>query len=579
MRDEPIEAPNEPRSGLSELRRDLALAVRALGASFRPRDLRRTLLAFTAFSIFEWAGFIALMVYAFEDGGTTMVGVVSLALLIPAALFAPLGSVLGDRFRRERVFLLAEIALALACLATAVVMLASAAPLLVYVTAAAAGWILSLIRPVQGALLPWIVDDPAELTSAYTASGVIESVCVFLGPAVATTGFLVAEAMDVSGPGLVFAILAGLLAIGAVLVAGIGRTPPPEPSDDRSFIRELSAGVRYLGSDRRPRLLVVLYGLGSLVEGFVDTLIVVLAFEVLGSGQAGVGALNTALGVGGVVGATIALVAGARERLSPSLRLGTALYGLPLVAAGAAPGLAPLWFGASGCGSVLVDVSCRTMLQRLVPDEKLTRVYGVLESSYLAGEGVGAFIAAVLVTIVGGEWTLVIAGALLPVAGFVARRGIDAVDVGPRVPAEDLELLRGTPIFEPLPRTVLERVARNSVHSSVRAATVVIREGDVGDRFYIVASGRAEVATDGRHVATLGPGDYVGEIALLRDVPRTATVTALEDSRLLTLEREEFLRAVTGHETARTTAHSAAQGRLEELDAARSDEGGPPTAG
>jgi MFS family permease len=580
MGDERTAARNEPRSSVSELRRDLSLSVRALAASFRTPDLRRTLLAFTAFSIFEWAGFIALMVFAFEDGGTAMVGFVSLVLLIPAAAIAPFGSVLGDRFRRELVFLLAEIALAVACLATAVVMLTGAAPLVVYLVASAAGWILTLIRPVQGALLPWIVADPAELTSAYTASGVIESVCVFIGPAVATAGFVIAEATDVSGPGLVFAILAGLLAVGAVLVARIGRTPSPEPSgDDHSFTREVSAGIRYLGSDRRPRLLVTLYGLGSLLEGFSDTLIVVLAFEVLGTGQAGVGALNTALGVGGIVGAAIALVAGARERLSPSLRTGTALYGLPVVAAGVAPGLAPLWFGVSGCGSVLVDVSCRTMLQRLVPDEKLTRVYGILESSYLAGEGIGAFVAAVLVTIVGGEWTLVIAGALLPIAGFVTRRGIDAVDVGPRVPAEDLELLRGTPIFEPLPATVLERVARNSVHSSVPAETVVIREGDVGDRFYVVASGEAEVTTAGRRVSVLRSGDYAGEIALLRDVPRTATVTTLTEARLLTLEREEFLRAITGHEAANATAHSAASGRLEELDAARSDENGPAAAG
>src|SRR5262245_17670722 len=191
MGNERTEAPNGTGAGLSELRRDLALSVHALGASFRKPDLRRTLLAFTAFSIFEWAGFIAVVVYAFEDGGTAMVGVISLVLLIPAALFAPLGSVLGDRFRRERGFLLAETALAIACLATAVAMLADAAPPVAYLAASATGWILSLVRPVQGALLLWIVDDPTELTSAYTASGVIESVCVFLGPAVATVGFVV----------------------------------------------------------------------------------------------------------------------------------------------------------------------------------------------------------------------------------------------------------------------------------------------------------------------------------------------------------------------------------------------------
>ena len=160
------------------------------------------------------------MVYAFEDGGTAMVGVISLVLLIPAAMFAPIGSVLGDRFRRER--LPARGGDWRSRASSPPSPCSRTRPRSSSTCRRASGWILSLIRPVQGALLPWIVDDPAELTSAYTASGVIESVSVFLGPAVATAGFVVAEAMDVSGPGLVFAILAALLAIGAVLVAGIG---------------------------------------------------------------------------------------------------------------------------------------------------------------------------------------------------------------------------------------------------------------------------------------------------------------------------------------------------------------------
>jgi MFS family permease len=563
------------RSGLTELRVDLGLSLRALAASFRNRDLRRALLALTAFSICEWASFIALMVFAFGEGGTRLVGVVSLVQLIPAALIAPLGSVLGDRFRRERVYLLAEVALSIACVLAAVAALTGSPPLVVFAAGCSLGWILTLVRPVHGALLPWIVEEPAELTSAYTASGVIESVCVFLGPAVATAGFVIAGAVGVSGPGVVYGVLGGLLVIGSLLVAGIRRTPVPEPADrDHAFVREVGAGFGYLRSDRRPRLLVVLLGMGMFVLGFVDTLIVVLAFEVLGAGASGVGALNAAVGVGGIVGAAIAVVAGTRERLSPALRTGTVLYGLPLIAMGAAPGLSPVLLGASGCGGVLLDVSGRTMLQRLVPDEKLTRVYGVLESAYMGAEGLGAFVGAVLVGVVGTRWTLVIAGSLLPIVGFLARHRMQAIDVGARVPSEDLALLRRTPIFRPLPPAMLERVARNSVHSDVRSGAVLITEGDVGDRFYVVASGRAEVATAGRRVAVLGPGDYVGEIALLRDVPRTATVTALEDSRLLTVERDEFLRAVTGHETAHATARSAASGRLEELDAARSDDAG-----
>jgi MFS family permease len=577
MGDESTQAPNQSRSGLSELRRDLALSLRALAASFRNPDMGRALLALTAFSICEWASFIALIVFAFGEGGTRLVGIISLAQLIPAAIIAPLGSVLGDRFRRERVYLLAEIALSVACVLAALAALNGSPPLIVFAAGCTLGWILTLVRPVHGALLPWIVREPAELTSAYTASGVIESVCVFLGPAVATLGFAIAGALGVSGPGVVYGLLGGLLVVGVLLLAGMSRTPKPDPVRDHSLAREVGAGFAYLRSDHRPRLLVVLLGLGMFVLGFIDTLIVVLAFEILGAGQSGVGALNAAMGIGGILGAAIALVAGTRERLSPALRTGAVLYGVPLVTMGALPGLAPVLLGTSGCGGVLLDVSGRTMLQRLVPDEKLTRVYGVLESAYMGAEGIGAFAGAVLVGLVGTRWTLVIAGSLLPLAALIVRRGMQAIDVGARVPTEDLALLRATPIFEPLAPSVLERIARNSVHSDVPAGTVIIREGDVGDRFYIVASGRAEVATGGRRVAILGPGDYVGEIALLRDVPRTATVTSLSDARLLTLEREEFLRAVTGHETAHATARSAASGRLEELDAARWQDGDPPT--
>jgi signal-transduction protein with cAMP-binding, CBS, and nucleotidyltransferase domain len=183
----------------------------------------------------------------------------------------------------------------------------------------------------------------------------------------------------------------------------------------------------------------------------------------------------------------------------------------------------------------------------------------------MGSEGLGAFAGAALVASLGTPWTFVIAGAIVPVVCLALRRGLRAVDVGARVPAEDLALLRTTSLFEPLPPSALERLARNSVPVVVSAGTVVIREGDVGDRLYVIAEGHADVTTSGNHVATLGPGDHVGEIALLRDVPRTATVTASTPVRLLSLERDVFLRTMTGHEPAHAAAHSAAEDRLHEL--------------
>lgn len=557
-------------SAFAEIRSDLALSLRALGSTFDNANLRRSLIGLTAFSICEWGGYIALIVFAFDQGGTQMVGVISLVQLIPAAFIAPLGSALGDRFRRERVLLMAESGLAITSAITAVAALAEAPAVVVYASGCSVGYILTLVRPTHGALLPWISRDPSELTSAYTASGLIESSCVLLGPALVTAAFALSTALEVSGPGVAYAAMALLLIVGAISISRIRVEREPEepaPAGPRTRLAtELSAGFRYVWSDPRPRLVVGLLGMGALVLGFVDALILVIAFDLLDGGQTQVGLLNSALGVGGILGASIALVAGSRERLFPSFRAGVTTYGAALIGIAALPTAAPVLLAASGAGATLGDITGRTMLQRLIPDEKLTRSFGVLESAYMWWEGIGAFVGATLAAAVGARWTVLLAGSLLPAAGFAVRRRLKSVDVGARIQADDLALLRRTTIFAPLPPPALERIARNCVAQVLPAGATVIRQGDAGDRFFVVASGELAVTADGREVARHGPGGYVGEIALLQDVPRTATVTTLTEARLLSLERDEFLRAVTGHAPAREAADAVATERLAELE-------------
>ena len=213
--------PAEPTSAISEIRRDLAVSARALVASFRNPDLARAQLALVAFSICEWASFIALMVFAFDQGGAAAVGIISLIQLIPAAIIAPLGSVLGDRFPREKVFMLAEASMSVACVLAAVAALLDAPSIVIYAAACSVGWLLTLVRPTHGALLPWLARDPTELTTAYTAAGLIESGCVLLGPLIATAFFALGSALGVAGVGLVYAALAVLLGVGAVLLSGV----------------------------------------------------------------------------------------------------------------------------------------------------------------------------------------------------------------------------------------------------------------------------------------------------------------------------------------------------------------------
>ncbi|HEX5949710.1 MAG TPA: MFS transporter [Actinomycetota bacterium] len=553
----------EDPAAWAEIRRDLATSARAFVDSFRSRELARAQTAYLAFTLTEWGAFIALVVYAFQDGGMQLVGFVALLQQIPAAAVASFGSVLGDRYDRRRVLVLVFVALTTVTLAAGVAMVAEAPGPVAYVLAASSGWVLTLVRPTYSALLPWIVRSPRELTTSYAATGLITSVSIFVGPMLVGAVLAVGEGGSVSGPGLAYLTLGGILLVGTFLVARMratNRSEGDEP-EERFQLRELGAGFRYTFGDRRRRLLVGLIGGSTFLLGTIDTLIVVLAFDLLGTGDAGVGFLNAALGVGAMVGASVAMVAGQRPRLFPSFRAGLLSSGTPIALIAAAPALGPPMLAVAGGGMTLLDVTGVTMLQRVVPDDKLSRTYGVLETLYMATEGIGAFLAALAVGWVGPRWTLLVAGALLPVAGFLVRRRLASLDVGVRVPSHEMAVLRDTDLFGPLPPTALERVSRNVVPIHVSAGDVVIREGDRGDRFYVIERGRARVTTRNAPVGELGPGGYFGEVALLYDQPRNATVTAETDLTLFVLERDEFLRIVTGHDAVGTLARRTADAR------------------
>ncbi len=551
---------------------DVRTSLTALGSSFRSPDIAKALAAYLAFTITEWAAFIALIVYAYHDGGSVMVGLVSLLQLIPAAILAPIGSVLGDRHRRERVLIFAYASLAATTALAALALLTEAPPPLVYAAGTSAGWMITLVRPTHASLLPRLARTPEELSSAYAATGVLESASALLGPLLAG-GLMSLAPGSLSGPGVVDAALAVLLLLGTVSVATIRIRTEPAHGGGNSGVRvvatEAVVGIRAVARDRRSLLLVTTMGLAMVQLGFVDVLIVVLAFDILGTGEAGVGFLTASIGVGAVVGATLAIPVAIRWRSSRSFRWGVSWSGLSIAGIAVQPALAGVFLAMSGAGGALADVNGRVMLQRLIPDKQLSRAFGVLESLYMAGEGIGSFLASLLVVALGPRWTLVIAGVLLPTAALLGRRALIALDVGVRIPSEEIALLRSTRFFAPLPTPMLERLARNLIPISVPNGSVVITQGDAGDRFYAIVEGAMDVLEGGRRVTTLGPGGSFGEIALIRDVPRTATVVATTESKLMALDRDEFLRAITGHEAAADAAYGVATERLDELESRR----------
>jgi hypothetical protein len=313
------------------------------------------------------------------------------------------------------------------------------------------------------------------------------------------------------------------------------------------------------------RALVFLLCMQTLVAGALNVLIVVTALQLLDLGEGGVGYLNSAVGVGGLVGAVLAAVLISR-RLSANFLLGIMLWGLPIALIGVFPETVPalVFLALIGLGNTLVDVSAFTLLQRAVPDEVLARVFGAVQALWVGTIGIGAILAPALIEAVGIERALIVTGALLPALALLLSRRLAALDALP-VPETELALLRGIDLFKPLPAPVLESLAQSLVPVRVEAGREVFRQGELGDRFYIVAAGEVEIVSDGRVVAVTGPGGYFGEIALLRDVPRTATVRARGEVDLRALERDDFIGAVTGHAASSETADAVVATRLSSL--------------
>jgi MFS family permease len=293
-------------------------------------------------------------------------------------------------------------------------------------------------------------------------------------------------------------------------------------------------------------------------------LLVVTALRILHLGASGVGYLNSAVGVGALAGTALLVGLIATSRLAALFGLGILLWGLPLMLLGIRPSVAAalLCFGVLGVGNTLTDVAGLTLLQRASPDEVRARVFGVLESVFLATIGVGAILAPLLAAAFGSRGALIAAGGALSILTLLFWRPLGSLDAIAAAPESQLELLRGIAIFAPLPLMTLEQLDARLTRTRVAAGDAVFHRGDPGDRFYVIGAGEAEVAVDGGPPVSLRRGDYFGEIALLRDVPRTATVTARTELELFALERDVFIAAVTGHAPSAIAADAVIVSRL-----------------
>lgn len=534
-------------------------AVTALRTTLDDPELRRLTVAWFTVIAGKWAFLVSTLVAAYEAGGTVAVGLLGLARFLVPTLIAPFAGLPTVRWRPEAVLRTVNATRTASIgLAVAVVALDLPIQLLFLVVAIEAG-VGAFSRPLHMALLPAVARTPAQLIAANVTSSAAEGLGTFVGPALA--GLL----LIASGPlGATLAVLAiyavGVAAIARLHVPAVGRSD----TSARAVLGQLSAGVSALAALPGPRFIVLGLGLQTFVRGLLTVLVVVAAIELLGMGEAGVGALNAAMGLGGLLGAAVAITLAGRERLSPAFGLALAGWGAPIAVIGLVvhPLVALGALFAIGVSNALIDVSGFTLIQRMTPNASRIAVLGLIDSVANGGVAIGGIVAPILIEMLGIRGALIASGLILPIVAVLFSPVLRGMAEGGVGGARRVELIRGEPLFAPLSLATVEHLAAALTPVAFADGAWIMREGEAGHEYILIEAGAAEVSLEGRPVRSLGPGGGAGEIALMRDVPRTASVRAVGPVTAFSLDRADFLEAVTGHAVSRAAATSRVENRL-----------------
>jgi hypothetical protein len=495
-----------------------------------------------------------------------------LVQLIPCIALGPLLGALADRRRPSRMLCAGYGMQALSMGAVAVAIGLGAPPVVVFVLAPFTALAFTVTRPPQAALLPAIVRTPDQLTAANVMTGWTDAAAALFGPV--TAGILLAW----RGPGLAVAVMAGMTVVSTLLVlrvegpaAAISADVVQEDEanddeEDSDAVGLISGMWRTLASIRTGagsnllvtmgnpeiRVLLVLYTFYFVLIGALDVLCVILAVDYLHMGPGGPGFLNAALGGGALLAGFVTAFLIGRHHLANTLTVALSIAVVALALIGAIPRVAPaiLLIGTVGLAGAVFDVTGRTLLQRSAPSHAIAGSFSILEALMDSGLALGAVLVRVAIAIGGLKAALFAPAvvALLLLAGLWRR--IQRIDASATVPQVEIQLLRSISIFAALPAPSLEGIARDLEPLTVSKGTVVIKEGDRGDCYYAVCDGELAISRESQLLQMVSRGDGFGEIALIRDVPRQATVTATTEASLYTLERELFVQVVTGHAVA-----------------------------
>jgi MFS family permease len=506
-------------------------------------------------SAVEFAVWVTVLVVAFERGGASATGLAVAAQLVPAALLAPIVTAAGDRFPRHLV-LSAGFAVLAASAGALTIALAVELPLAI-VYAAAAGFTVAL-SATPGSVASLLVHharSPQQLIHWNVGMTIGRASGSLVGPVI--TALLLAT----TGPWVAAATVATTCAATAVFV---GRRFPRDdrpPSDLRlrQVVADSLEGLRYATTTPATAAILGFMGLIGVMIGAYDVLLVAIAFDRWGEGGSGTAILTAIFFVG-----ALAVSAVTRRRFSWTLTkttvVGAILLTVPIVFVGQSPiALVVALIAVIGAGHALVEIGARTLLQRAGAETFTSRVFGVLDSTILVTSSIGATVVGMVLA--DAELTAVlvplglVSGVVLTVAASSLRR-LERTTGG--ADPDLLDAIAGISFLAPLPLPTLERLAGGLGRRTVPGDTTIIRQGDAGTEFFVLLDGTAAVIVDGAPVGHLTAPASFGEIALLHDEPRAATVTAVTECRLGVIGRPAFLdavlRSVSSHRSALAVA-------------------------
>lgn len=516
------------------LRRALATPGLALRETAANQGLLAVQLCWTAVNLSTWTSTVALTVAAFDLGGPTAVATAVVVRTLPSAVVGPLLAAAVRHWPSRQVLAVAAVAVGMSAGGSAVATrsfpaLLGLGLLLTSVT--------MVFRAAQSAVLPELATGPRQLASANVLIRGIEAAGVFAGPALAGL------AISLGGTPLAFAIAATAALVGSLSLALFPTVPAR--AQRQADLRQPRAGRYGLLHQPAVRLLLGLVLAQTMVAGGLWVLAPSLAEDVYGLGGAGVGALTSAYGLGGVVGSVTLFALAGSSRLGAATAGALVLWAAPLLALAAVGRVHPalLLLAIVGIGNVLFDLTIVTLLQRAAAPSLLAATFSTLEVAVVLGSSGGAAVTASLAGLLGPAATLLVLGLPLLALGIAALPALRRLDRDLAAPSEQVALLRGLPAFALLATPEIERLALQLRRVPLGPGETVVLQGDTGSAFWLVAGGRLAVEVDGRTVAELTAGDAFGEIALLHDVPRTATVRTLTRCDLWELDRAAFLDA------------------------------------